>query len=453
MSGLACSSITLAQGEIPVSIANLTVAGPTDHVLTVSGANVGRVFYHSGTGVLALQNFAVAYCHTSGVGGCIDSYGALSLYNMQIHHGSAASAGCTSSIHYTFLNHGSSVYACAAANAAGGVRSAGDVLINASSVTGNTAYQAGGIGAVGNIVSLNGDISGNTATKRWGAMYAAGHMALSFSSVNGNTANYCAGIVILGSYATLTSTTVESNTALTGRGGGICAYTDSDGSPRTLTLYATTVSGNHAYTVGGGIAVSGYNKTSRLSTQVTLSNSTISGNSAGARGGGIDIVPGDVRIRNSTVAFNLAPLGGGIYLKPLKHYGQYAECALALYSSIIAKNSGTTIAPDFFDQNAAYCGGPPFSSKDNLVGHANVTDAGWLTGVDPLLAPLAGHGGRVKTHALLPGSPAIDAGDNNFALADDARGAGFPRVAGAKADLGAYERQSLDDEIFYSGME
>jgi hypothetical protein len=74
------------------------------------------------------------------------------------------------------------------------------------------------------------------------------------------------------------------------------------------------------------------------------------------------------------------------------------------------------------------------------------TDAGGnLTGVDPLLGPLQNNGGATATHALLPGSPAIDAGPdpvpdfpgNEF----DQRGPGFPRVSGTKSDVGAFEVQ------------
>jgi hypothetical protein len=54
---------------------------------------------------------------------------------------------------------------------------------------------------------------------------------------------------------------------------------------------------------------------------------------------------------------------------------------------------------------------------------------------------------------LLATSPANDAGNNLQALVIDARGAGFDRMAGAGADIGAYERQINDDELFYSGFD
>ena len=60
-------------------------------------------------------------------------------------------------------------------------------------------------------------------------------------------------------------------------------------------------------------------------------------------------------------------------------------------------------------------------------------------GPDPLLGPLAYNGGTTRTHALLAGSPAINAGSNPLALTTDQRGAGFPRVVGGATDMGAYE--------------
>ncbi|MCA9099922.1 MAG: hypothetical protein KDA63_02165, partial [Planctomycetales bacterium] len=70
----------------------------------------------------------------------------------------------------------------------------------------------------------------------------------------------------------------------------------------------------------------------------------------------------------------------------------------------------------------------------NLIGTAEAP-------IDPLLGPLADNGGPTLTHALLPGSPAVDAG--NPALtpppAFDQRGAPYVRFVGAAIDIGAYE--------------
>ena len=61
---------------------------------------------------------------------------------------------------------------------------------------------------------------------------------------------------------------------------------------------------------------------------------------------------------------------------------------------------------------------------------------GSLNDTDPMIGPLTDNGGPTLTMALLPGSPAIDAGDSAAAPPTDQRG--FPRPAGAAADIGAY---------------
>ena len=80
----------------------------------------------------------------------------------------------------------------------------------------------------------------------------------------------------------------------------------------------------------------------------------------------------------------------------------------------------------------------------NLIG--NSKDASGfgstdLLNVDPRLAALQDNGGPTFTMALLPGSPAIDAGDNTDAPEFDQRGSGFPRIVGGTIDIGAFEVQ------------
>src|SRR5205823_6251427 len=62
---------------------------------------------------------------------------------------------------------------------------------------------------------------------------------------------------------------------------------------------------------------------------------------------------------------------------------------------------------------------------------------------DPLLGPLQNNGGPTFTHALLPGSPAIDAGNPNFTPPPfyDQRGLGFDRVRNGRIDIGSFEVQ------------
>jgi hypothetical protein len=186
----------------------------------------------------------------------------------------------------------------------------------------------------------------------------------------------------------------------------------------------STVSGNSAYD-GGGVFVGAF-------ASLMLTDSTVSGNTApGGSGGGLylsELYLSDSTtvILNSTIADNAATFGGGIY----------SDTQLVIQSTIVANNvSGT--GPDLFGNITA-----TFSLIGNPSGATlGPGSANNLFNRDPLLGPLADNGGPTRTHALLPGSPAINAGSNPANLAYDERGAGFPRVFGSAADIGAFEAQ------------
>jgi len=66
---------------------------------------------------------------------------------------------------------------------------------------------------------------------------------------------------------------------------------------------------------------------------------------------------------------------------------------------------------------------------------------GSIIGRNPLLAPLGDYGGQTQTFALLPGSPAIDAGTNTGCPAADQRG--IAHSFGSSCDIGAVEAQGF----------
>ena len=208
-----------------------------------------------------------------------------------------------------------------------------------------------------------------------------------------------------------------SNSSAVNLGGGI--YNESAG---VLTLIDSTVSGNSSSNNGGGIDNEG---------MITLVNSTIAGNSAFNNGGGLDD-DGTSSLINCTIADNSSRYAGGIAA-----YG-----AMTLANSIVAYNTltGGGFGPDlygFLANDAGY----------NLIGNdsnsAGLTQGSDLLNVDPLLSSLGNYGGPLETTALLPGSPAIDAGNNALAtydsspLATDERG--DPRNINGTVDIGAVE--------------
>ncbi|MEN1728062.1 MAG: choice-of-anchor Q domain-containing protein [Pseudomonadota bacterium] len=185
---------------------------------------------------------------------------------------------------------------------------------------------------------------------------------------------------------------------------------------------------NAPATVGGG----GVFAELGSGTTLFLKNSTISGNEAtGTVGGGVHF-RGDMtaELKYATVANNTSSgEGGGVF-------NEAATCNIS--DTLLAGNYGN--ATNYQDlRGSTLCG-----VTDSLIAGAKYSlftnNGGNILNTDPLLGPLAGNGGPTFTHALLPGSPAIDAGTaGTFAPDTDQRGPGFPRVTNGILDIGAYE--------------
>jgi predicted outer membrane repeat protein len=224
----------------------------------------------------------------------------------------------------------------------------------------------------------------------------------------GHAADHGGGI---GNYGTLTliNSTVQANTA-TYYGGGL--YTTG-----TLILINSTVRSNRAGSGGGGLYNTGL---------LTLTNSTVRSNRAGS-GGGLSNW-GTLSLTNSTISSNRAGSGGG-----LLNWGR-----LTLTTSLMANTQGGENCRSDYGSIRSY--GYNLDSD----GSCRLTAPTDQPGVDPLLGPLQDNGGPTFTHALLPGSPAIDAiplGINGCGttLTSDQRGQARPQPAEGPCDLGAYE--------------
>jgi predicted outer membrane repeat protein len=187
----------------------------------------------------------------------------------------------------------------------------------------------------------------------------------------------------------------------------------------------STISGNSAGTSGGGISVSPGSIGVNLDSSIV--NSTISGNSAGTSGGGIGTST-TLRVANCTITGNSAPSGGGIY-----------NVGSSEISNTIL-NAGASGENIFNDGGTVTSVGYNLSSDD---GGGYLNGPGDQINTDPLLGPLQSNGGSTFTHALLPGSPAIDAGDPNFTPPPfhDQRDCHFDRVFNGRIDIGSFEVQ------------
>lgn len=242
-------------------------------------------------------------------------------------------------------------------------------------------------------------------------------------------------------------------------GGGI--YVAPNG---RLAVHNSTISGNVGQTAGGGlylydallqvndstiqdnISANGPGitlaRTLGLTANWTIVNSTISGNISplGGPGGGILAYfdTGTLLINNSTITNNKANPGGGICVIP-NPTTPGSTGTVALESSIVGNNvSQVGLGPDFSV--------PSLTAKTSWIGSLfGVTTfnnlGGNILGIPVTLAPLAFNGGPTQTHALIPGSAAIDAGSNPGGLMFDQRGFGFARKVGTAVDIGSFEFQ------------
>jgi hypothetical protein len=219
----------------------------------------------------------------------------------------------------------------------------------------------------------------------------------------------------------LRRSTLRGNTTQLVDGGGLYAFFNT-----TIVVDASTIEGNTAGNVGGGIRSLG---------NITLTNSTLSGNTSTAWYGGAAFhTDGVMQLVNSTVTNNVSNPSGPAAL----FVGTFtsAGATLRLTNTIVANNTSAGCFAGFFGSGAVVLasGGHNVASD----GSCNLAAAGDRPGVDPLLGPLANNGGSTATHALLPGSPAIDAADAAACPATDQRGVARPRGAGC--DVGAFER-------------
>jgi hypothetical protein len=243
---------------------------------------------------------------------------------------------------------------------------------------------------------LNNKAGGPPPGASGGGINTVGILKVMSSVISSNSAGLFGGGISLGAgTATVIDSTISGNNAIPrlhcdacGNGGGIASF-------GTLTVTNSTISGNRANSNAGGILCDGGGT-------LTVTNSTISGNGANRGTGGIDNL-GTTTIRDTVL------------------------------------NGTGTIVND---------GGTVTSLGYNLAsdgGGGVLTGPGDQINTDPMLGPLQDNGGPTFTHALLPGSPAIDTGDPNFMPPPfyDQRGPDFDRVVdGRYVDIGSFEVQA-----------
>lgn len=231
-------------------------------------------------------------------------------------------------------------------------------------------------------------------------MVVNGHLIIEDSAICSNTSigTYFprgAGVYAKGSLLVIRNSTVAENSFLapgtaTTQGGGI--FVDLS----RMTLINSTVTGNEAI-VGSAIAADPATLGS------TMSNCTVTQNTG--RFSPVCISGQGLRVRNSIIANNFstgAPVAEAVGTINSLGHNLIGRGGLAFSMGVSGDLSGTPMAP-----------------------------------IDPLLGPLTDNGGRGRTHALLPGSPALDSANGTVFEPVDQRG--LPRIRGSGPDMGSIE--------------
>ncbi len=433
-------TITLTSGELLVST-DLTVAGPGQDVLSVSGNGSARVLEIASGVTLTLTSLTL----TGGsgrttVGGVVLNGGILQLTDARLSDSGATrgaglynAAGSTATLTHVLVSgnsaldlhtgygYGGGIYndvgstlalsACTlqdnaalsgspeAGGPGGGLYNAGTLTVTASTFRGNGGEPGGAVNNTGTLTVTTSTFSGNGAGAGGGGIYntSAGTLSVTDSLLNNNQAVRA----VVGNIIPM--------------GAGL--YNAGRAALRNVTLSGNSTVGGFGY--GGGV----YNQGT-----LELTSCTLGGNSGGYGGGFYNTAT--LAVSGCTLSGNTSAFGGGLWNN---------SPTMTVRNTIVAKNTANGTGPDV--------NGPISSQGHNLVGDGSGgsgfadTD---LVGtadapLDPLLGPLQDNGGPTQTMAPLIGSPAIGAGDPSDAPATDQRGA--RRVVHHQIDIGAYQVQ------------
>ncbi len=475
-----------------------TVLDGSGHNITISGSNAVRVFYNSTNASLTLINVTIANGRSTNNGaGIFNDGGQLTLSQVVFQANIASNLSSSNAPQGGGIFNAGGMVNATNCSFVGNAAAAGSIIFQSSERTscGGAIQNAGGELNLGNCVFANNSVSGSSgigepnnmfvsgADGTGGAINNSGTLNADGCTFTGNSASGGAGgdaylgpwpgsdggegsggAVFNSGTATIKGGAFSGNSVVGRRGGNGGTLWHPPSPPEGGS------GGSGGSASGGAICNVG---SLIVQESVAVNNSCAGGTGgnwggpggypgSGGRGnGGALFNGGTAELINDTVAFNTGSGGpsgdpyngndgggsGGI-CGPV----QMTNCTLAFNSGFVGdggKNAVATggLTPGSLLVNSILagnvpnnCSGPIIDAGHNLSSDNSCafTSAGSLNNVDPLLGPLADNGGPTLTMALLPGSPAIDAGDNSVALPTDQRG--FPRLVGPAIDIGAYER-------------
>jgi len=309
------------------------------------------------------------------------------------------------------------------------------VTVRKGNLTGTQAFVFGGGGGIHNRGKLKLSetvISENTSNFGGGGIHNVGTLTIDKSTIIANTTVMNSGLGG-GVYSqfgglTITDCLVTGNGSLAG--GGITIFTG------TAKVTGTTVSDNSSSGSGGGIF--------SVSANLILTNSTLS-NNTGFNGGGLSVdqqgaVP-TTTLNNVTITHNKGMQTGG---------GLRTTVNITVKNTLIGGNTNQDNTTNIASPDCETFFSSIQSQGFNLIQNPRLCTVtgdttGNQTGKDPLLGSLTNNGGSTPTHALLPGSPALNAGSpeapgsggaSACATADQRA---LLRPMGQRCDIGAVE--------------
>ena len=285
------------------------------------------------------------------------------------------------------------------------------VMISYSEVSENSAeHDGGGVwlddGASATIIRFGG--TGNSAGENGGGIYNAGDLEFTYAELEENTADLS--------------------------GGGIYNAAGGTAISRMVSLVA-----NQAFSAGGGIYNLGM---AHFYQSLLLLNVATNGQGGGAHNGS----GAGLLFHNATISANIGIFGGGGIRN---EDGNLQLMFVTVYSNenegINSSGPGetsmrNTILSSNMDGNCA-------GTHVNSIGHnieggdsCALSEGSDLPNTDPMLEPLGAGTSFLSTHALQPGSPAIDSADPDRCSGTDQRGVIRPQ--GANCDRGAHEQET-----------